>query len=107
VDEYWENMGGKPVIRSSKRKSDGDGSAKKRQRGDQPAVTSTSKSEVDNWDDAVEKVVTMEKTETGLILVYLDWYVFCSRFETDLVAGRMDTSRVTIAPQSTKSARNR
>jgi len=96
IDAYWLSIGGKPAISAAKpaaaRKrnvstpsSDRAGDAKRRRRQDTseegtPVPVKTMQisewkppADLESWDDKVAAVETMEKTDNGMILVYLLW----------------------------------
>ena len=96
ISLYWEALGGKPSIPTPNKGGPGrkgnlstpasDAGAPKRRRKistDEPTPTSNKVVEVSSWkpptdlvswDDLVAEVETVEKTENGLIVVYLEWY---------------------------------
>jgi hypothetical protein len=95
VDRYWEEHGPKPEIDTPKNRpgrkrnmstpgSEGAATKKRRQNpgGENTPIperlngASSWKppTDLDSWDDKVAEVETVEKTDKGLILVYLHWY---------------------------------
>ena len=96
INRYWESVGGKPSVltpvKAPGRKrnlstpaSDGGGGATKKRRqsaleGKTPVQSKTTEisnwkppADLETWDDKVADVETVEKTDSGLILVYLQW----------------------------------
>lgn len=96
INQYWESIGGKPSVLTpvkgpgrkrnlSTPASDGGAPTKKRRESSleektpvQSKVTEISNwkppADLENWDDKVADIETVEKTDSGLILVYLQWY---------------------------------
>jgi hypothetical protein len=96
ISVYWEKLGGKPSIPTPNKGGPGrkrnlstpasdTGATKKRRKSptEEPPPTSNKvvevstwipPADVDSWDDMVAHVDTVEKTENGLICVYLQWY---------------------------------
>jgi len=95
IDAYWERIGGKPEILqttpASKRRisTHAPETASKRHRRQttkeepSPSYRSadpsswTPPTDLESWDDSVADIDDVEKTEKGLILVYLLWYTRC------------------------------
>jgi chromobox protein 1 len=116
VDVYWEEHGGKPAIASAQKKGSArkrnlstpvsEGGATKRRRQstgeeDSPVRQKTNgvaswkpPADLENWDDKVTGVETVERMDNGLILVYLNWYSSL-RNRSDY-PGKMGNDRPTI-----------
>ena len=93
MDVYWESIGGKPdTPKGPGRKrnlstpaSDSANTKKRRQTGggintpihNKMHEISSWKPPADlaSWDNMVAEVETVEKTDTGVVLVYLHWYL--------------------------------
>jgi hypothetical protein len=89
IDTYWERIGGRPQIpqttpgRKRRTLSPGSETGPKRQRRQGQTTSTTSRpanpslwtppADLESWDDAVSDIDDVEKTDTGLILVYLRW----------------------------------
>jgi len=93
INLYWEKVGPKPSLtipnkggrkRNLSTPASETGATKRRRKSstEEPTPSSNKVIEVssweppadlDNWDDQVADVETMEKTDNGLILVYLQW----------------------------------
>jgi chromobox protein 1 len=122
IEAYWDDHGGRPAIMSSAQKkgsrkrtlstpiSEGGAAKRRRQNG---TADSDSKangasdwkppSDLENWDDKVSDVETVEKTDKGLILVYLHWYFPLSNWLT--CAGKTGKDLLMILRLCIKSAR--
>lgn len=97
INQYWESIGGKPSVltpvkgpgrkRNLSTPASDDGTTTKKRRESsldekasvQSKVTEISNwkppADLENWDDKVAHIETVEKTDSGLILVYLQWYI--------------------------------
>ena len=96
INQYWESVGGKPPlltpVKGPGRKrnlstpaSDGGAAPTKKRRQSAveektpvpPKVTEISNwkppADLETWDDKVADIETVEKTDSGLVLVYLQW----------------------------------
>lgn len=126
INTYWDKLGGKPSItapnkgpgrkRNISSTASEDTTTKKRHRGESEekkpvqrkssAEASTWKppADMESWDDKVAHVETVERTDDGLLLVYLQWYLNIFSFNgVNPATGKMDASHATILPLSIKS----
>lgn len=93
INEYWAANGGKPSFKQgpgrkrnlSTPASDGAGAKKRRESVPEEKAPVQQKAtdistwkppaDLENWDDKVSYVDTVERTDNGLVLVYLQWYL--------------------------------
>ena len=97
IEAYWEKIGGKPSIVTpikspgrkrnlsasasdnfaTKKRRESAANEKHEQNSIQPKSTDSSSwkppADLESWDDKVADIETVEKTDEGIILVYLNW----------------------------------
>lgn len=129
INQYWEKIGGKPSLietpnqgsgrkRNSSAPASNGGAQPKRRRQTaaeektplQQKVTEMSNwkppADVESWEDKVGHVETVERTDKGLLLVYLQWYPMSYAFGLTVI-GKMVVNLVMTQLLCIKSVRKK